>query len=58
LWVSDGDTAVIQKEGEQKKVRFLLIDCTEMHDKKTGKPQPFAEEAKARTKELLESAKR
>lgn len=63
LWASDGDTAVFERIdkskgsiGEQIKVRFLLIDSAEMKDKKTGKPQPFAEAAKARTTELLQSA--
>ncbi|MFY0519343.1 thermonuclease family protein [Lysinibacillus sp. UGB7] len=65
LWASDGDTAVFEtirgignEEKEQIKVRFLLIESPEMADKKTGKPQPYAEEAKARTTKLLESAKR
>ncbi|PIJ98105.1 thermonuclease family protein [Lysinibacillus sphaericus] len=64
LWASDGDTAVFERIdnskgsiGEQIKVRFLLIDSAEMKDKETGKPQPFAEAAKARTTELLQSAK-
>ena len=65
LWASDGDSVVFSRLNddtdanaeEQVKVRFLLIDCAEMKDKETGKPQPFAEEAKARTTELLESAK-
>lgn len=63
LWASDGDSVVFSRLNddtdaeEQVKVRFLLIDCAEMKDKETGKPQPFAEAAKARTTELLESAK-
>ncbi|WDV09375.1 thermonuclease family protein [Lysinibacillus irui] len=64
LWASDGDTAVFERIdnskgsiGEQIKVRFLLIDSAEIKDKETGKPQPFAEAAKARTTELLQSAK-
>lgn len=67
LWTSDGDTAVFEtkttegngiknRKGEKVKVRFLLIDSPEMKDKKTRNPQPYAEAATARTKEVLESA--
>lgn len=49
--VSDGDTFVfIDSSGKEKKLRMLLVDGPEL-----SKNHPFAEESKARTKELLES---
>lgn len=50
----DGDTIWIEYEGEERKVRYLLIDTPELNHKQQGK-QPFAEEAKARNDELLKS---
>lgn len=50
----DGDTIKIRYNGEEKNVRYLLIDTPEL-DHKHGKHQPFAEEATKRNDELLRS---
>lgn len=50
----DGDTIKIMYEGEERNVRYLLIDTPELdHEKFTH--QPFAEEATKRNDELLRS---
>lgn len=51
--VVDGDTIKIKINGQIESVRFLLVDTPETHHPRLGK-QPFGEEAKAFTKELLE----
>lgn len=48
----DGDTTYFIKDGQELKVRYLLIDTPELN-----KEQPFAEEAKVRVTELLTAAK-
>ena len=50
----DGDTIWINYEGEERKLRYLLIDTPELNHQQQGK-QPFAEEAKNRNDELLKS---
>lgn len=50
----DGDTIWIEYEGEERKLRYLLIDTPELNHKQQGK-QPFADEAKERNDELLKS---
>lgn len=52
----DGDTIRIMYEGEERKLRFLLIDTPELNHKQQGK-QPFSEEAMKRNNELLKSGK-
>lgn len=52
--IADGDTATFLLNGENIKVRYLLIDTPESNHPKIGK-QPFSDEAKQRNKELLES---
>lgn len=50
----DGDTIRVMYEGEERKLRYLLIDTPELNHKQQGK-QPFAEEAMKRNDELLKS---
>ncbi len=50
----DGDTIRIMYEGEERKVRYLLIDTPETSDS-PEENQPFAEEALKRNDELLNS---
>lgn len=53
----DGDTFHLSYEGKEFKVRLLIIDAPETA--KEGKEaQPFADEAKKRTEELLKNAKK
>lgn len=47
----DGDTTYFSIDGQEIKVRYLLIDTPE-----TSSKQPFSAEAKARTEELLTNA--
>jgi micrococcal nuclease len=56
LNANDGDTINVELDGEKKKVRLLMIDTPEMNYDK-GDPMPYAEQAKARTMDLLENAK-
>lgn len=51
----DGDTSVLNIDGQDKKVRYLLIDTPETKHPRTG-VQPFGPEASARTEELLTNA--
>lgn len=50
----DGDTIRIRYEGEERKVRYLLIDTPETSDS-PEENQPFAAEAMKRNDELLNS---
>lgn len=50
----DGDTIKIRYEGEERNVRYLLVDTPEL-DHEHYKHQPFAEEAMKRNDELLRS---
>lgn len=52
----DGDTIRVMYEGEERKLRYLLIDTPELNHKQQGK-QPFADEAMKRNDELLKSGK-
>ena len=52
----DGDTIRIMYEGEERKLRYLLIDTPELNHKQQGN-QPFADEAMQRNDELLKSGK-
>lgn len=54
--VIDGDTIKIIYQGQEKNVRYLLIDTPETNHPRLGK-QPFGEEAKKRNTELIESGK-
>ncbi|WP_153721762.1 thermonuclease family protein [Sporosarcina cascadiensis] len=49
----DGDTIKIMYEGEEKNVRYLLIDTPETNHPRLGK-QPFGQQAKVRNQELLQ----
>lgn len=42
----DGDTIVFNEDGEEKKLRLLLIDTPESSKTKTGSAQPYGVEAK------------
>ncbi|MEK3764785.1 thermonuclease family protein [Solibacillus sp. FSL K6-4121] len=55
LNANDGDTFNVEIDGKKERVRLLMIDTPEMNYNK-GEPMPYAEEAKARTTELLEKA--
>ncbi|MHA6260197.1 thermonuclease family protein [Sporosarcina sp. CAU 1771] len=52
----DGDTIKVKYEGEEKNVRYLLIDTPETNHPQLGK-QPFGEKAKERNRELMNSGK-
>lgn len=54
--VVDGDTIKIMYKGEEKNVRYLLIDTPETSHPRLGK-QPFGPEAKTRNEELIKSGK-
>lgn len=50
----DGDTIKVLYNGEEKNVRYLLIDTPETSHPRLGK-QPFGEEAKERNQQLVNS---
>lgn len=52
----DGDTIKIMYDGEERNVRYLLIDTPETNHPRLGK-QPFGDKAKERNRELLNSGK-
>lgn len=54
--VIDGDTIKIRYHGADESVRFLLVDTPETNHPTHGE-QPFGQEAKAFTKELLDGHK-
>lgn len=55
--VADGDTFHVRLDGKEFKIRLLLIDTPETA--KEGKvAQPFADQAKQKTEELLKKAKK
>lgn len=54
--VVDGDTIKINYNGSTELVRFLLVDTPETNHPSLG-PQPYGEEAKEFTKQLLENQK-
>lgn len=57
VYGADGDTFHLSYEGKEFKVRLLIVDAPETA--KEGKAaQPFADEAKKRTEELLKNAKK
>lgn len=51
--VVDGDTIKIRVNGKVESVRFLLVDTPETNHPRLGE-QPFGQEAKAFTKQMLE----
>ncbi|MBX8942825.1 MULTISPECIES: thermonuclease family protein [Lysinibacillus] len=53
----DGDTIQATINGEKQKIRLLMVDTPEMNYNKGG-AQPYAEEAKEYTINLLEQAKK
>ncbi|WP_349305790.1 thermonuclease family protein [Bacillus sp. FJAT-49711] len=53
----DGDTIVVMYNGEREKVRFLLLDSPETSHPRLGE-QPFGQEAKEFTTNLVENAKK
>ena len=57
LDASDGDTINVEVDGQKERVRLLMVDTPEMNYKENN-PQPYAEEAKQFTIELLENAKK
>lgn len=54
LRMIDGDTSVINMNGQEITARYLLTDTPESVHPKMGK-QPFSEEAKKRNEELLKN---
>ena len=54
---SDGDTITVTVDGKKERVRLLLVDTPEMNYKEND-PQPYAEEAKQFTIDLLENAEK
>ncbi|RKJ57618.1 nuclease, partial [Butyricicoccus sp. 1XD8-22] len=54
LWRYDGDTIKINYNGSTELVRFLLVDTPETNHPSLGL-QPYGEEAKEFTKQLLEN---
>lgn len=54
--VTDGDTMKVMYKGEQRNVRFLLIDAPEMHHKTYGE-QPYGKEAQQLNRTILNEAK-
>lgn len=50
----DGDTIKVLYNGEERNVRYLLIDTPETNHPRLGK-QPFGEEAKERNRQLVNS---
>lgn len=54
--VIDGDTMKVKYKGEQRNVRFLLIDAPEMHHKTYGE-QPFGKEAQQLNRTIINEAK-
>jgi len=55
--VIDGDTIAVKYNGNQESVRFLLVDSPETFHPRLGE-QPFGQEAKEFTRELIENAKK
>ena len=53
----DGDTIVFTEDGEEKKLRLLLIDTPESSTTKTGSAQPYGKEAKDFLTNYLEGKK-
>lgn len=51
--VIDGDTIEFNRNGENKKMRLLLIDTPESTTTKTGSAQPFGKESKEFLSEYL-----
>lgn len=54
--VMDGDTMKVKYKGEERKVRFLLIDAPEMYHKTLGE-QPYGKEAQQLNRDILDQAK-
>lgn len=54
--VMDGDTMKVKYKGEERKVRFLLIDAPEMYHKTLGE-QPYGKEAQQLNRDILDNAK-
>lgn len=55
LTVNDGDTMKVKYEGEERSVRFLLIDAPEMYHKTLGE-QPYGKEAQQLNRDILNNA--
>lgn len=53
--INDGDTFRVKLDDKEKRIRLLMVDTPEMNYKEND-PMPYAEEAKAFTKNLLENA--
>lgn len=53
----DGDTIQVELNGQKEKIRMLMIDSPEMHDKEDGE-QPYAQEATDLTTALMENAEK
>lgn len=53
---NDGDTFKVKLDGQEQRVRLLMIDTPEMNYDK-GEPMPFAEDAKQFTTDLMTQAK-
>ncbi len=51
----DGDTIKVKYEGEERNIRYLLIDTPEIDHKNPENTEPFAMEATERNDELLKS---
>lgn len=57
LTVNDGDTMKVKYKGEERSVRFLLIDAPEMYHKTLGE-QPYGKEAQQLNRDILNNAKK
>lgn len=53
--VMDGDTMKVKYNGQERKVRFLLIDAPEMYHKTLGE-QPYGKEAQQLNRSILDNA--
>ncbi|WP_341301706.1 thermonuclease family protein [Lysinibacillus sp. FSL H8-0500] len=53
----DGDTLQVTVDGKKQKIRLLMVDTPEMNYNK-GEAQPYAEQAKDYTMDLLANAKK
>ena len=54
---NDGDTFSVDIDGKTERIRLLMVDTPEMNYKEDN-PQPYAEEAKAFTIDILENAQK
>jgi micrococcal nuclease len=53
-YVVDGDSIAVDIDGQRYAVRYIGVDTPELRDPENGRPQPFAQEAKAINERLVE----